>query len=705
MAILLNQGLPLMRPGGEEFKYAEYGLPVLELTGDTSAMTKENPVTLAYKYKDMAGTCEVKWQGSSSLSYPKKNYTIKFDQEFEAKEGWGAQKKYCLKANFIDHSHARNVVSAKLWGDIVRSRKDNGVYGTLSLDRVTHFARDNGKTPDHRASIQDGVVTIWTDIYNSGAVCWMGNKLRAGTHTITFDVYNPYDEETDPNGMVSCSVCGYYDNSDCHKQVPTWECYTQIINDRPTAYTPTRQMWHTQQVTLYFPEDAEFSIMPFSCAPLHNGSGTTEGYKFRNILIDGKAPEEEPIERLKALPNCGAIDGFPSIVTMNGEFHGLYTFNIPKDGWMFGMGEGANEAIVCAETHCDATKFKADAKLDGTDFDLEYAVSEEANAVVEFIGLATNAVNTSSNKLQYTSTSNLSAVGARLFHRINDVRQGDKITISPTEYWTRDIYQYEPIEVNDDLVLQKATPGYTQITSPQSITFVVEKQNTTTVFLGIRGFPYDEKPPAYWNVVDNDFESAFEVTVEHGEAARNTWIPKSLNRAISACMNSDGTDLDSVVDKYIDIASAIDYYIFVQLLCGGDMTDKNYLLATFDGARWFFSSYDMDSTYGLVWDGKSFESVSASPRFDYNHKLMELLRTHKKAAIKERYAELRKSVMSEDNVDTAFLNFGAGVPSAVLAEDTKKWPTIPSSSVSNTAQILQWYRRRIEAIDKDIENL
>lgn len=67
----------------------------------------------------------IKLQGTSSLSYKKKNYTITFytDDTFSTKNnidlnfGWGEQNKYCLKANWIDSTHARNIVSARLMGE------------------------------------------------------------------------------------------------------------------------------------------------------------------------------------------------------------------------------------------------------------------------------------------------------------------------------------------------------------------------------------------------------------------------------------------------------------------------------------------------------------------------------------------------------------------------------------------------------------
>ena len=199
------------------------------LDGDVSTMTKENAVPLSYRIVTAgsntvwnSGTCTCKWQGTSSVrnKYPKRNYTIKFDEAIQIRASWGTQKKYCLKANWIDPSALRNVVGAKLWSDVVGSR--TAVHETLA-----------------------------------------------------------------------------------------------------------------------------------------------------------------------ASPNYGAIDGIPFVVVINGEFTGLYTFNIPKDGWMFGMGNGANEYIVGAETnglmsagfHAEAT-FTGDSLGQTLDFSVEYAPEGVDDSVV-----------------------------------------------------------------------------------------------------------------------------------------------------------------------------------------------------------------------------------------------------------------------------------------------------------------------------------
>ena len=106
---------------------------------DGTIPTTKNEVTgkLTYISKTLSFVAyiKIKCQGTSSLSYAKKNFTVKLfeDENFETKlkinfKGWGEQNKFCLKANWIDISHARNVVSAKLWGDIVRSRASFNSY-------------------------------------------------------------------------------------------------------------------------------------------------------------------------------------------------------------------------------------------------------------------------------------------------------------------------------------------------------------------------------------------------------------------------------------------------------------------------------------------------------------------------------------------------------------------------------------------------
>ena len=272
-------------------------------------------------------------------------------------------------------------------------------------------------------------------------------------------------------------------------------------------------------------------------------------------------------DALAACPNYGAVDGFPIIIAINDEFAGVYTFNIPKDGWMLNMGSGANEAILCADLNSAANNFKAAAVVGGnhTDFELEY-VSDEDNTA---------------------------------------------------------------------------------------------------------------------------------------------WVQTSLNNLINACIASDGTDLDTTIAAMLDWDSAIDYTILCALIDHRDGVGKNYLLHTWDGMKWTVDAYDMDSIFGNRWDGTQFYAAqTGGVTFGYlkvRHRVAELIMTYKLDALKARYKELRAGVLSEDNVATMFINFAGQIPSAALHEDNLIWPTVPSTNVNNVHQVIDWYRRRVQAIDAEID--
>ena len=109
--------------------WEETKIPKLYFEGDISGMKEKTDVReISFVYKDgeeeIAGYAEIKPQGTSSLAYDKKNFTIKFFEDAEHEDklkidvGWGAQSKYCLKANWVDRTHSRNVVTAKLASQI-----------------------------------------------------------------------------------------------------------------------------------------------------------------------------------------------------------------------------------------------------------------------------------------------------------------------------------------------------------------------------------------------------------------------------------------------------------------------------------------------------------------------------------------------------------------------------------------------------------
>jgi hypothetical protein len=85
--------------------------------------------------------------------------------------------------------------------------------------------------------------------------------------------------------------------------------------------------------------------------------------------------------------------------------------------------------------------------------------------------------------------------------------------------------------------------------------------------------------------------------------------------------------------------------------------------------------------------------------------VFELIKLYKADELKARYKELVNGALSEEAVIETFTNFIGSIPKALLDEEVKIWPTLPSTSVNNVTQIIDFYRRRRAYIDPQIEAL
>ena len=370
-------------------------------------------MTYISKTDEFHAYLKIKCQGTSSMSYDKKNFTIKMysDEARETKlkksfKDWGVeQNKYVLKANFIDHSHARNIVSARLWSEVVASRSD-------------------------------------------------------------------------------------YDS------LPT---------------------------------------------------------------------------ELKTSPNNGAVDGFPIKVYTNGTYQGIYTWNIGKDDWMWGMDEdNPNHVLLCAETNTDG------------------------------------------------------------------------------------VYSENPCNF-------------------RALWSGVHEQN--------------------WSV---------EVGTNSDD------VKSSLNDLITCVKDTDDETFMVTIENYLDLQSAIDYYIQQYVTCGIDNLAKNMLLATYDGVKWYCGSYDMDSTFGLTPQGATgvvTPEYACPDQYKEQFSLLwERIVNCYSDLIKTRYFSLRKTVFSINNMFTKFERFMDIIGLDLFEEDKTIYP-IPSSTTNNIQYIRKFIRDRLVYTDEKIPDL
>lgn len=270
-------------------------------------------------------------------------------------------------------------------------------------------------------------------------------------------------------------------------------------------------------------------------------------------------------DELRNSPNNGAIDGVPIVVYTNGNYQGIYTWNIGKDDWLWGMDEdNPNHVLLCAETNTDG--------------------------------------------------------------------------------------------------VFRATPC-----------------NFRSLWSGI-----------------NEQDWSVEV------GANSTAVKDSLNALIACVKDTDDATFKSTIGNYLDVQSAIDYYLLTCADCGIDSLGKNMLMGTYDLRKWYCGKYDLDSTWLLWWTGTTFVSAATDCPTGYQEKfslLWSRLRNVFWRDLKERGIELRKTILSYANIMSHFECFCAEIGNEAYADDLVVYSSIPSAGTNNIWQLRNAVRDRLVYFD------
>lgn len=133
----------------------EYGLPILKLESPDllNLTSKEQGKLKGVKFEynpngnegvRLSGTLKsIKIQGNGSAIYPKKNYTLAFNDDVCFKGLWGNHDKYVIKADWTDFSHIRNEFGAWLWGQI-RKTLINAERDVFVKTTTSNLVNENG---------------------------------------------------------------------------------------------------------------------------------------------------------------------------------------------------------------------------------------------------------------------------------------------------------------------------------------------------------------------------------------------------------------------------------------------------------------------------------------------------------------------------------------------------------------------------------
>lgn len=164
------------------------------------------------------------------------------------------------------------------------------------------------------------------------------------------------------------------------------------------------------------------------------------------------------------------------------------------------------------------------------------------------------------------------------------------------------------------------------------------------------------------------------------------------------------------VQMRMDKRNLIDFYLFVTYIAAADLVHnananqvKNMQMVTWDGVKWFFMPYDLDTVFGNNWaGGYSYKPTESIPWCAGS--FWDNVRAVYGNDIAARYKELRdKKIISADWVYDMSTHIQARYPADAYEDELAKWsvttPALPYVSNNGRDQLVTWAKARIAAMD------
>lgn len=195
-------------------------------------------------------------------------------------------------------------------------------------------------------------------------------------------------------------------------------------------------------------------------------------------------------------------------------------------------------------------------------------------------------------------------------------------------------------------------------------------------------------------------------------------IRSSWNSVLQFVNEATDTDFKANFNEHIDLLSAIDVHIFIQITLLRDQIGKNQTFFTYDASKWYHGMYDMDGAWGLPpiepengWQDPTylFQNKYIGYSYSQGNRLHDRLTALFLPEITSRYQQLRNSVLSEDNIISEFDKFTTPIPPYIYEEDYAEttgggaFTNIPLATTNNILQIRDFVPKRLAYIDANLK--
>jgi len=158
--------------------------------------------------------------------------------------------------------------------------------------------------------------------------------------------------------------------------------------------------------------------------------------------------------------------------------------------------------------------------------------------------------------------------------------------------------------------------------------------------------------------------------------------------------------------SYIDKQNVIDFMIYAEFVKCRDVVSqnaaKNFQFISYDGKKFMFMPYDMDTVFGLEWTGAVVYDDTTGSQLVSNSSssFWRKVKATYNTDIEARYKQLRDlKIISVENIYNLSTDIFSKFSISVVELELARWPVRPSLNITSLEQILTWTKKRIAFLD------
>ena len=227
------------------------------------------------------------------------------------------------------------------------------------------------------------------------------------------------------------------------------------------------------------------------------------------------------------------------------------------------------------------------------------------------------------------------------------------------------------------------------------------KRNNNT---GIRGELYkafDNDDAVFFNDPDETPDNSSSVWSGYEFKYPTDFIDwMNVEELVNYVANSSDLDFSEGIESRFDIKNLMDYFILLNIARILDNRGKNIYLCRYDSDEpYFLTPWDLDGSWGLLWDGSNdtnTQGVLSNNLFD---RLIENDVDGFRQKISDRWNSLRTSLLSDEALENRINSTNQFlIANQVYEKETNTWDY--EYSESNLEYIFDWIEDRLDFLDK-----